>query len=45
MEKVLEDLLFHSPYMQGQAIAVDQAFVNQRLEKIVQDEDLSRFIL
>mgnify|MGYP000846040094 FL=1 len=45
MEKVLEDLLFHSPYMQGQEISVDQAFVNQRLEKIVQDEDLSRFIL
>lgn len=45
MERVLEDLLFHAPYMQGQDIAIDQAFVSQRLEKIVQDEDLSRFIL
>lgn len=45
MEKVLEDLLFHAPYMQGQEIVIDQAFVSQRLEKIVQDEDLSRYIL
>lgn len=45
MERVLEDLLFHAPYMRGQDITIDLGFVSQRLEKIVQDEDLSRFIL
>lgn len=45
MEKVLEDLLFHAPYMLGQEIVIDKTFVSQRLEKIVQDEDLSRYIL
>ena len=45
MEKVLEELLFHAPYMQGHQIVIDQAFVKQRLDKIMQDEDLSRFIL
>lgn len=45
MEKVLEDLLFDAPYMQGQYIVIDSNYVNQRLQKIVEDDDLSRYIL
>ena len=32
--KVLEELLFHAPYMQGHQIVIDQAFVRQRLDKM-----------
>lgn len=45
MEKVLEDLLFEAAYMKGQEIVIDQDYVQTRLGKIVQDEDLSRYIL
>jgi ATP-dependent HslUV protease ATP-binding subunit HslU len=45
MEKLLEDLLFESAGMQGQKITIDKAYVEMRLDKIVQDEDLSRYIL
>ncbi|HWP98575.1 MAG TPA: ATP-dependent protease ATPase subunit HslU [Syntrophomonadaceae bacterium] len=45
MEKVLEDLLFDAPYMKGQEFQVDQQYVSDHLKKIVEDEDLSRYIL
>lgn len=45
MEKVLEEILFDSPYMKGQEIMIDVDYVEQRLKKIVDDEDLSRYIL
>ncbi|NLB89473.1 MAG: ATP-dependent protease ATPase subunit HslU [Syntrophomonadaceae bacterium] len=45
MEKVLEDLLFDSPYMSGQEVIIDADYVAQRLNKIVEDDDLSRYIL
>lgn len=45
MEKVLEDLLFESAYMQGQKVTIDKIFVEERLQEIVKDEDLSRYIL
>ncbi|MBP1760921.1 MAG: ATP-dependent hsl protease ATP-binding subunit HslU [Firmicutes bacterium] len=45
MEKVLEDLLFESAYMQGQKVTIDQEYVQQRLKKIVESDDLSRYIL
>ncbi len=45
MEKVLEDLLFDSPYMSGQEVIIDMNYVEQRLKKIVEDDDLSRYIL
>ncbi len=45
MEKVLEDLLFDSAYMKGQKITIDKAYVEQRLKTIVENDDLSRFIL
>lgn len=45
LEKVLEDLLFDAPYMSGQEVIIDREYVEARLEQIVRDEDLSRYIL
>ncbi|NLX02085.1 MAG: ATP-dependent protease ATPase subunit HslU [Syntrophomonadaceae bacterium] len=45
MEKVLEDLLFDAPYMQGECVVIDSNYVSERLKKIVEDDDLSRYIL
>jgi ATP-dependent HslUV protease ATP-binding subunit HslU len=45
LEKVLEELSFDAPDMKGKAITIDRAFVRKRLEDIVKNEDLSRFVL
>ena len=45
MEKLLEHLSFDAPDLGGSQHVVDDAFVRERLEELVQDEDLSRFIL
>ena len=45
MEKLLEDLSFDAPDLAARQHVVDEAFVRERLEDLVQDEDLSRFIL
>jgi ATP-dependent HslUV protease ATP-binding subunit HslU len=45
MEKVLEDLLFDSAYLTGQKMVIDRIYVEQRLKKIADDDDLSRYIL
>jgi ATP-dependent HslUV protease ATP-binding subunit HslU len=45
MEKLLEQVSFDAPDLGPQTIVVDEKFVGDRLEELVQDEDLSRFIL
>ncbi len=45
MEKLLEHLSFDAPDLAGAHQVVDEAFVRERLEPLVRDEDLSRFIL
>jgi ATP-dependent HslUV protease ATP-binding subunit HslU len=45
MEKLLEDLSFDAPDLGGTQHVVDDAFVRERLEGLIADEDLSRFIL
>ncbi|MBO8159341.1 ATP-dependent protease ATPase subunit HslU [Thermosyntropha sp.] len=45
MEKVLEDLLFDAPDMSGEEVLIDADYVSARLKKIVEDEDLSRYVL
>jgi ATP-dependent HslUV protease ATP-binding subunit HslU len=45
MEKVLEDVSFDATERTGETITVDAAFVRGRLEKLLADEDLSRYIL
>lgn len=45
MEKLLESILFEAPgKVQGQ-LRIDGDYVRQRLQSIVRDEDLSRYIL
>jgi ATP-dependent HslUV protease ATP-binding subunit HslU len=45
MEKLLEEISFSAPDLGGTRHVVDEVFVRSRLEALVQDEDLSRFIL
>jgi ATP-dependent HslUV protease ATP-binding subunit HslU len=45
MEKLLEELSFDAPDHSGARHVIDAAFVRERLEPLVRDEDLSRFIL
>jgi ATP-dependent HslUV protease ATP-binding subunit HslU len=45
MEKLLENLSFDAPDLGGTEHVVDEAFVRERLEGLIADEDLSRFIL
>ncbi len=46
LEKVLEDLSFHASEGGGERkINIDAAYVRSRLDPILQDEDLSRYIL
>jgi len=45
LERLLEELSFNAPEMDGHQIQADAAYVHKRLDTIVQDEDLSRYIL
>jgi len=45
MEKVLEDISFHAPDCGGQTITITADYVTQRLGDILEDDDLSRYIL
>jgi ATP-dependent HslUV protease ATP-binding subunit HslU len=45
MERLLEELSFEASEMGASRVAINAAYVRQRLEKLSHDEDLSRFIL
>lgn len=45
LEKLLEDLLFEAPDMQMGEITITEAYVNEKLDNIAQNKDLSRYIL
>lgn len=45
MEKVMEDISFKAPHVKRKSISIDRAYVQKNLKDIVEDEDLSRFIL
>ena len=45
MEKLLEDISFRAPEMDGDKISIDQDYVQNTLSELATDEDLSRFIL
>jgi len=45
MEKMLEELSFDAPELSGQTVVIDAPFVSEKLDDLIQDEDLSRFIL
>jgi ATP-dependent HslUV protease ATP-binding subunit HslU len=45
MERLLEELSFEAPEMKASKIVVDAAYVNDRLQSVAEDEDLTKFIL
>ncbi len=45
MERLLEDVSFAAPECGTKSITIDRAYVDERLEDIRKDEDLSRFVL
>ena len=45
MERLLEELSFEAPDMKMGQVEINASYVRERLEKIAQDEDLSKFIL
>ncbi len=45
MEKLLEDISFNAPELAGQRIIIDAKFVRAKLEGIIKDVELSKYIL
>ncbi len=45
MEKVMEDISFSAPDIKKKNVPVDRKYVRKQLENIIEDQDLSRFIL
>jgi len=45
MELLLEDASFHAPEISGQTVKVTRQYVDEKLADVVQDQDLSRYIL
>jgi ATP-dependent HslUV protease ATP-binding subunit HslU len=45
MEKLLDEVSFNAHSLTGQSIMVTREYVRDKLEDIVKDEDLSRYIL
>ncbi len=45
MEKLLEEISFSAPEMAGERSVIDAAYVSERLDELITDEDLSRYIL
>ena len=45
MECLLEDISFDAPERRGETITIDKEYVNKHLSELVNNEDLSRYIL
>ncbi|MFC2169882.1 ATP-dependent protease ATPase subunit HslU [Acidobacteriota bacterium] len=45
MEKVMEDISFRAPNIKKKNILIDRNYVESQLKDIIEDQDLSRFIL
>jgi ATP-dependent HslUV protease ATP-binding subunit HslU len=45
MERLLDQISFDAPEMTDRNVDIDAAYVSSRLEEVVKDEDLSRYIL
>jgi len=45
MELLLEDVSFHAPEIEGQTIRITRGYVDEKLKGVVEDQDLSRYIL
>lgn len=45
MERLLEEISFTAPELKEKDIVIDAAYVSGRLDELIKDEDLSRYIL
>jgi ATP-dependent HslUV protease ATP-binding subunit HslU len=45
LERLLDEVSFTAPELHGRTVAIDGATVRERLEPILEDQDLSRYIL
>jgi len=45
MEKVLDEISFDAPDRRGLELKIDSGYVRDKLADVVQDQDLSRYIL
>ncbi len=45
MESLLDEISFDAPEMRGQEVVIDADYVSDQLDEIVEDDDLSRYIL
>ncbi|KES17371.1 HslU--HslV peptidase ATPase subunit [Gilliamella apicola] len=45
LERLMEDVSFEASELGGQTITIDAKYVSEHLDKLVADEDLSKFIL
>ncbi len=45
LEKLLEDISFEAPEKKNGRLTIDSVYVKEKLSEIVEDEDLSRYIL
>jgi ATP-dependent HslUV protease ATP-binding subunit HslU len=45
LEKVLEEVSFNAPDFSAKTVRIDAHYVREKLDRVLQDEDLSRYIL
>ncbi len=45
LERLMDKISFEAPDRAGENVTIDKAFVSGHLEELIQDEDLSRYIL
>jgi ATP-dependent HslUV protease ATP-binding subunit HslU len=45
MERLLEEISFNAPNSKGKTFKIDATYVNKQLDKLIQNEDLTRYIL
>jgi ATP-dependent HslUV protease ATP-binding subunit HslU len=45
LERLIEEISFEAPDKSGQTITIDAAYVGTKIEALVEDTDLSRFVL
>jgi ATP-dependent HslUV protease ATP-binding subunit HslU len=45
LERLLDEVSFTAPEMHGRSVPIDSVYVRERLEPILKDQDLSRYIL
>ncbi|NVK24876.1 MAG: HslU--HslV peptidase ATPase subunit [Gammaproteobacteria bacterium] len=45
LERLMEEISYNASERNGESVTIDQAFVKEHLDEVVEDEDLSKFIL